>query len=123
MAEHTAADEASIAAYHAKDDARQAEADAEMLRLDRVERSLLKAICHRRAENRNEAIVQAIVGMHVAQLVAEGNKRKWAEHAHTALVSALSLLDAAEPVTMPPEMRHRYFDLPAKRVRVWGAVA
>jgi hypothetical protein len=116
-AELEAADLAAIAAYHAKDDAAHTKASAEMLRLEKVERSLLKAICRQRPTGRDEAITQAIVGAHIALLIAEGCRtRKWAGRANAALLSALCVLSEAEPSATPGEVRRRYFERPVKRI-------
>src|SRR5688572_27256938 len=96
IAEHSQADHAAIAAYHAKDDRAHEQAEAEMIRLDKLEIALMKAIASGRAANRDEAITQAIVAMECTLRVTEGGKRKYARYALHALASAISTL-ATDP--------------------------
>lgn len=115
ITEHTQADEASIAAYHAKDDRAHEQAEAEMSRFDKQEILLMKAISRGRATNRDEAIMQAIVAMEWTLRVSEGQQRKYARHALRGLASAISTL-APDMAAVPPNIKRRYFGVWAKRL-------
>jgi hypothetical protein len=108
MVDHNQADRRSLAAYQAKED--QAPHDAEMSRLDKVQRALIREICGSTPRTKHDAITQAIVALHQVQLVAEGAKRRRAEEASAGLASAISgLIDLSEK-PIAATVRNRYFD-------------
>lgn len=115
------ADHRSIAAYHSKDEQKDADYSAEMLRIGKVETALFRKICATEARTTHEAITQAIVAAHLVQLVAEGRGRKYAKKAHEALLSAISvLIDQPERTPIGKDLRRQYFDMPAKRSKIAG---
>ena len=90
------ADERSGAASRAKDQAVAEGNDAEMQRLGKVERVLLKKICSTPATSRDEAVLQVIAASQLTLLVSEGSvaKKKTAAKVFDGLISALSRLIA-----------------------------
>jgi hypothetical protein len=114
------ADERSGAASRAKDQAASDELDAEMQRLGKVERRLLKKICSTPATSREEAVLQVIAASQLTLLVSEGSvaKKKSAMKVHDGLISALSrLIELPVHHIAATNVRRQYFDMPFKRAR------
>ena len=113
-------DEADERSGDAKDQAASDGFDAEMQRLGKVERVLLKKICSTPATSRDEAVLQVIAASQLTLLVSEGSvaKKKNAAKVHDGLISALSrLIELPVHHIDAVNVRRQYFDMPFKRAR------
>lgn len=109
LIDHNQADIRSISAYQTKED--EAPHHAEMERLAKVQRALIRDICGSNPGTKHEAITQAIVALHSVRIVAEGALRKRAREAVAGLTSAISYLIDLSERPVPAKLRSRYFDV------------
>jgi hypothetical protein len=107
----------------AKDQQQDDAQEAEMRRLEKIERDLRRAICASRPTSRDGAIVQAIVASYLVRLVAEGARRKHLAHAHRGLISAISALISPETPPIAQTMHRQYFEMAVKHLAAEGGAA